>query len=281
METLSIQHWLMQARQSLINVDYPELEARLILGKVLRRDKAWLMAHSEVYLTSDQTFLASQLLAARISGQPLPYVLGEWEFYGIPFYVNEHTLIPRPETELLVETALVFLNFQSEVSSIADVGTGSGCIAISIANNYPNCHIIASDISLQALKVARQNCLRHDMGDRVSLVNLDLLRGLTTKFHLICANLPYIPSTTLEKLKVKQHEPVTALDGGKDGLDFIRTLLRDSRDHLHPGGMLLAEIEYTQETPVLSLAQAYFPDSGIQIKKDLSGLPRLLVINYR
>lgn len=279
METLSIQHWLMQARQSLTNVDYPELEARLILGKVLGRGKPWLMAHSEVFLTSDQTVSAAQMLAARLKGLPLPYLLGEWEFYGLPFYVNEYTLIPRPETELLVETALAFLNHCSEVSSIADVGTGSGCIAISITQNYRNCQITASDISFQALKVARQNCQRHDVAEWVSLVNLDLLQGLRTKFHLICANLPYIPSATLEGLEVKKHEPVTALDGGHDGLDFIRTLLRESRDHLHPGGMLLAEIEYTQEAPVLSLAQSYFPEYGIQIKKDLSGLPRLLVIN--
>lgn len=281
METLSIQHWLMQARHSLKYVDYPELEARLLLGKALEKGRPWIIAHSEATLTPDKQSSADQLLAARLSGRPLPYVLGEWEFYGLPFYINEHTLIPRPETELLVESALAFLKNRSEASMVADVGTGSGCIAVSIARNNTNCMITATDISFQALEVSKENCQRHTVDDRVMLVNLDLLRGLRTRFHLICANLPYIPSTTLEGLDVKEHEPVRALDGGKDGLDFIRTLLSESRDCLHPGGMLLAEIEYTQEASALSLAQAYFPESGIQIKKDLSGHPRLLVINYR
>jgi len=281
METLSIQHWLMQARHSLKNIDYPELEARLILGKALEKDNPWLIAHSEVRLNYDQQASADQLLRARLGGQPLPYTLGEWEFYGLSFYVNKHALIPRPETELLVETALAFLKKRDDVSMVADVGTGSGCIAVSIAQNYANCLITASDISFHALKVTQKNCQRHTVDDRVMLMNMDLLSGLRTKFHLICANLPYIPSTTLEGLDVKKHEPVRALDGGQDGLDFIRTILSESRDCLHPGGMLLVEIEYTQEAPVLRLAQAFFPESGIQIKKDLSGHPRLLVINYR
>ena len=257
MEVNSIQHWLMQARKSLETVEYPELEARLILGKAIGRDKTWLAAHPESTLSSEILTAVDQLLQTRLSGKPLPYILTEWEFFGLSFFVNEHVLIPRPETELLVEEALAFLKKQKGYCKAADIGTGSGCIAVSIAKYHPGVTITAADISHDALQTAKNNCARHAVLDRVHLVHMNLMAGLNTRFHLICANLPYIPSKTLDNLPVKNHEPILALDGGVDGLDYIKTLLMQARDKLHPEGQLLAEIEYTQEKAVMSLANTF------------------------
>ena len=161
-------------------------------------------------------------LARLESGQPLPYVLGAWEFYGLTFELTPDVLIPRPETELLVEQALEWLADRPAPLLAADVGTGSGCIAISLAVHAPQLRLLASDLSWPALQVARSNLARHRVEGQISLLQCDLLPPLSLPFDLLVANLPYIPSPVLPGLKLSLSEPPLALDGGLDGLDFIR-----------------------------------------------------------
>ncbi len=215
-------------------------------------------------------------------GTPLPYVLGEWEFFGLSFKVNPHVLIPRPETELLVEEAIKKSQLpKSQLPitnySIADVGTGSGIIAITLAKKLSGAEIFATDVSEEALKVAKENAQRHNVSDRITFVHGDLLEGIG-KVNMICANLPYIPTQELETLEVIKHEPRLALDGGEDGLRIVERLLDTARDHLLPRGILLAEIAANEGGAALGLARKVFSSATLEVKKDLAQLDRLLVI---
>jgi release factor glutamine methyltransferase len=212
------------------------------------------------------------------SGEPLLYILGRKEFFGLEFLVNSSTLIPRPETELLVEHALLWLKENPDRLTAADAGTGSGCIAVSLAVHCPGLQVLAGDLSWEALQVARQNVLRHDVSSRVRLVQADLLPAAAHKIDLICANLPYIPTQTLHHLDVYGKEPDLALDGGPDGLDVIRRLVEQSRRILAPGGLLLLEIEASQGDAAVKLAAENYPTAKIRLQTDLAGNDRLLII---
>lgn len=212
------------------------------------------------------------------AGVPLPYVIGEWEFFGLPFKVNPEVLIPRPETELLVETALKWLNAHPERRRAAEVGTGSGCIAISLAVTIPDLKITATDISRDAAATARKNASIHQVQSRVRILEINLLDGLDGPFDLICANLPYIPRETLRSLTIFEREPTLALDGGENGLEIIAALLEQATDKLAKGGLALLEIESGQGEQATSLAAGLFPKAEIKVLPDLAGHPRLLVI---
>jgi release factor glutamine methyltransferase len=211
-------------------------------------------------------------------------VLGHWEFFGLRFDVTPDVLIPRPETELLVEKAVAWLQRASHRRTIADVGTGSGVIAVSMAVNLPDARVLATDISLPALKVARGNALKFHVADRVDFLQCDLLPPhidpLSTELHfdLICANLPYIPTGTLQNLPVFGREPTLALDGGPDGLDPIRRLLEIGPEWLAPNGMMLLEVEATRGIQALNLACDLFSEATIHLHQDLAGQHRLLQI---
>ncbi|MCX8024519.1 MAG: peptide chain release factor N(5)-glutamine methyltransferase, partial [Thermanaerothrix sp.] len=187
-------------------------------------------------------------------------------------------LIPRPENEVLVEYALRWLHENPSRRMAIDVGTGSGCIAISLAHHIPDLKVLALDRSRAALRVARENVIHHNLVNRVRLVQSDLLSPIGLITDLICANLPYIPSPRLPALKVAQFEPLEALDGGPEGLDFIRCLLEQAPSRLSTGGLLLVEIDASQADRLPSLARSFFPHARIEIHPDLAGLPRLLVI---
>jgi release factor glutamine methyltransferase len=193
-------------------------------------------------------------------------------------------LIPRPETELLVERAIAWLGESPVRRTIADVGSGSGAIAVSIALHVPDAHIVATDLSRAALMVARRNALKFDLTDRIDFVQCDLLpahpESLATELHfdLICANLPYIPTETLHDLPVFGREPALALDGGRDGLGVIRRLLEVGAEWLAPNGLLLLEIESTRGIQALNLAFDLFSQAAIRLHQDLAGHDRLLEI---
>ena len=187
-------------------------------------------------------------------------------------------LIPRPETELLVEFALAWLKSHPARNIVADIGTGSGCIAISLAVNAPCTKVLALDRSYQALAVAKFNSNQHKVVDRIQFVQSDLLSAISTRFDLICANLPYISTATLSQLDVARHEPLIALDGGLDGLRQVESLLVQARKRITPGGLILLEIESTQGKSALALAQSQFSGSLIQVHPDLAGHPRLLSV---
>ena len=272
----------------------PELDARVLLANILDKPRSLVEAHLETHLTRPQLAALKKAVSRLEAGEPFPYVLGHWEFFGLDFELSPHVLIPRPETELMAERAIKWLNAAPERRTVADVGTGSGCIAISIAKHIYDAKIIATDISRPALEVARRNACKHSVVKRIDFVQCDLLpphppgpRGgagtgdsLPTDLHfdLICANLPYIPSQTLRELPIYGREPTLALDGGADGLAILRRLLRIAPTWLAPNGMILLEIEASQGMPAVSLAYDAFDSAEIHLHKDLAGRDRLVEI---
>jgi release factor glutamine methyltransferase len=254
----------------------PGLDAQVLLSHILKKPRAWILAHPDQPISPDQQKQIENAVERLESGLPLPYLLGRWEFYGLEFEVNEATLIPRPETELLVEEALKWLRDRPGPRFAAEVGTGSGCIAIALAVHAPTLQVAASDISMPALEVAAANARRHLVAEQVLFVQTDLLPETHRKFDLICANLPYIPSASLVDLKVYAHEPALALDGGPSGLALIRRLLAEAPGRIVSGGLLLLEIEASQGKEAADLARQSFPKALIEVLPDLAGRDRLL-----
>jgi len=279
-QTITINTALSSARQRLADIsETAALDARVLLAHLLNKDKSWLLAHPEAPLSRSQAAALNNAVKLLQSGAPLPYLLGEWEFFGLSFVVTPDVLIPRPETELLVETALDWIKESGNPVKAAEAGTGSGCIAVSLAVNAANLHLTATDISPKAIEIAQRNADRHHVSNQISFLENDLLLGLTGPYELICANLPYIPTETLGNLDVSRHEPETAMDGGEDGLDHIRRLLPQAANLLSEEGLLLMEIEADQGKAVKRLAAEAFPEAGIQVKSDLANKDRLLVVH--
>jgi release factor glutamine methyltransferase len=264
--------------------DTPALDASVLIAHLITKPRTWVMAHPELALTAEQQKELDDSLARLERGESFPYVLGHWEFFGLDFNVTPDVLIPRPETELLVEKAIAWLQESPVRRTIADVGTGSGAIAVSIAVNVPEARVLATDLSHKALEVAQKNAIKFDVIDRIDFVQCDLLpspiESLPTELHfdLICANLPYIPTSTLHKLPIFGREPTLALDGGADGLDPIRRLLNIAPNWLAPNGMILLEIESTRGIQALNLACDMFSEARIHLHQDLAGQDRLLEI---
>ena len=259
------------------NSDTPGLDAQVVLARVMDRPCSWVMAHPETPLTRKRTAALKTLVARLDSGDPLPYILGRWEFFGLEFEVTPDVLIPRPETELLVERAIVWLQAHPDHRHAADVGTGSGCIGIALAANVPDLQVMASDISSVAVKMAWRNAVKNGVGQRMEVLCCDLFPP-EDEFDLIVANLPYIPTKTLRRLPIYGREPTVALDGGMDGLDLIRRLLTAVPDRLGPGGLLLMEIEASEGPAALSLACDIFTEAEIHLHKDLAGRDRILEV---
>lgn len=230
----------------------------------------------------DQILALSHLIQRRIGHEPTAYITGHKEFFGIDFEVSPSTLIPRPDTELLVETAIGLANTAFPQSClIADVGTGCGAIAIALAQHLPQANIYATDISDTALEVALSNCHKHRVSDRVTLILGDLLDSLPEPVHLIIANLPYIRDSELPNmpLEISLFEPRMALAGGADGLIQIERLLSQASSKLLSGGAILLEVGYDQGPPVKALAQNCFPLSKVSVVTDLSGNDRVVTIS--
>jgi len=274
--------WLADARARLLPIsEQPALEAQVLLAHVLDKPRAWVIAHPEVTLSADQANSFSYILERLMGGEPLPYLLGHWEFFGLSFRVTPDVLIPRSETELLVEKGLAWLRAHPSNRLAVDVGTGSGCIAVSLAHLVDDLQVVALDLSWPALQIAQQNTYDHQVQDRVHLVQTSLLTSLVGKFNLVCANLPYIPSSTLAELEVSRHEPRQALDGGPDGTIYISSLLKDAPRWLAPGALLLLEIEAEQGERVPQIARQFLPNAEIQLFHDPSGHPRLVQVENK
>lgn len=270
---------LTKGKQSLVGAsDSPSLDAQVLLAHIIDRNRAWLLAHPEEILTQKRLIEYHDGLTRLKQGEPLPYLLGEWEFYGLSFVVKQGVLIPRPETEMLIETAINWLQTKEKDRSMVDIGTGSGIIPISIARHHANVLISAIEISPTALEIAKKNADRHCVSDRIDFYQNDLLSNIEMNFDLIIANLPYIPTKTLKDLEVYKFEPSLALDGGNDGLTLIRRLLEQAPQRLNPGGLILLEIEYRQGKEVKKLALNAFPKANITVQADLAGHDRLVLI---
>jgi release factor glutamine methyltransferase len=264
--------------------DTPALDASVLLAHIVDKPRTWVLAHPEFTLTAEQQKQLNESLARLESGEPFPYVLGHWEFFGLDFLVTPDVLIPRPETEMLVEKAIAWLQESPVRRTVADIGTGSGVIAVSLAANIPDARILATDISTKALAIAKRNAQKMDVADRIDFVQCDLLPATAERLameehlDLICANLPYIPTETLYTLPIYGHEPTVALDGGVDGLDLIHRLLHIAPQWLAPNSLILLEIEATRGLQALSLAYDSFSEADIRLHQDLSGNDRMLEI---
>ena len=264
--------------------DTPALDASVLIAHIIGQPRTWVLAHPELTLTSEQEKRLDDSLEQLERGEPFPYVLGHWEFFGLDLNVTPDVLIPRPETELLVEKALAWLQESPARRTVADVGTGSGAIAISIAVNVPDAHILATDISHAALEVAKGNASKYKVTQQIDFVQCDLLPPhhdplpIEAHFDLVCANLPYIPTEALHGLPIYGREPTLALDGGEDGLDLFRRLMRITPEWLAPNGLILLEVEATRGVQTLNLARDLFSQAEIHLHQDLTGRDRLLEI---
>ena len=281
----TIREALVYARARLsIRTDEAPIEAEVLLGHVLGQGRAFLHAHPERRLTEDESAALQRLIERRLRGEPLAYLVGRREFYGLDFLVDPRVLIPRPETELLVERALALAEGPPPVGPrwlVADVGTGSGAIAVSVAYHRPQALVYAVDLSAAALEVAALNTQRHGVADRVVLLRGDLLEPLPEPVHLALANLPYIGEESWAALpeEIAGHEPRSALWGGRDGLDFYRRLLGQAPARLLPQGRLVLEVDPAQVAPLRALAaQALGPKAGFRVWQDYAGRDRAVEI---
>jgi release factor glutamine methyltransferase len=274
---MSRQQALSRARSTLAqgNIEDAPLEGELLLRHVLGISRTQLYLDLDLELNPSHEEAFRQLIERRLSGEPAAYIIGRSEFYGLDFYVDPRVLIPRPESELLVERT-VALAQNHPLSTIAEVGTGSGAIAISLALELPRAKIYATDISAPALEVARVNCQRHGVIDRVCLLHGDMLDSLPEPVDLIIANLPYVRKSELSGVKF---EPRLALDGGSDGMEKIRQLCRQAGGKLRPGGCLLLEIGEGQGVAVTTLLNRLFPRAKIEVIPDLSGIERVVSLS--
>jgi len=264
--------------------DTPALDASVLMAHILKKPRTWVMAHPDLTLTTEQQQQLDDSLARLERGESFPYVLGHWEFFGLEFDLTPDVLIPRPETELLVEKAVAWLQQSSSPKTIADVGTGSGAIAVSIAVNVPDVQVFATDISSRALEVGRRNARKFNVEKQIEFIHCDLFPEKSsfvnpqTSFDLITANLPYIPTNTLHNLPIFDREPTIALDGGSDGLDLYRRLFSLVPGWLTSNGKMLIEIEATQGIKVLGMANETFTGAKIYLHTDLAGRDRLLEV---
>jgi release factor glutamine methyltransferase len=259
-------------------VEQPAEMLLVLLSHILGRDKTWVLAHPDQPIAENSQHALEAAWSRLSDGEPLAYITGTQAFFGLDFIVTPHVLIPRPETEILVETSILWLSEHPNARKAVDIGTGSGCIAVSLAKTFDDLQILATDISPDALHVAHQNALRHAVTRQIRFLSSDLLAGINESFDLVCANLPYIPSSKLPEVNSIAFEPNLALDGGDTGLHHISKLLEQLPSKLNTPGCCLLEIEETLGQEVLTLARNNFPHSEVSLKQDLAGKDRLLVI---
>jgi release factor glutamine methyltransferase len=258
--------------------DSADSDARRLAAEAVGESVTWVLAHPEANLSDAQVAWLDQALARCARGEPLAYVLGWWEFYGRRFHVSPDVLIPRPETELLVQQVLEYLRSNPAASNVVDVGTGSGCIAVTLAAEVPRLRVLAVDISRPALEIGRTNARTHEVAERIRWVQADLLTAFRTECDVVVANLPYIPRPRLAQLEVARHEPLPALDGGEDGLSALRRLVSGLAGVLRPGGFVAMEIDEGQGNVLKSLLASAFPRAEIRIGTDLSGFERFVTL---
>lgn len=286
----SLAEALAAAETALRGSDAPSLTAQVLLARVLDLTRTQVLARPEQPLAPEPHSRFAGLVARAAAGEPLAYLTGQREFCGLEFWVNRHVLVPRPETELLVELARAL-----RPARLVDVGAGSGCLAITLALLLPEAAVTAVDISPEALELARLNAARHHVAERITFTHSDLLAAwlpptdpfatwppahrAPPSFDLIVANLPYIDTDELRRLSVARHEPWLALDGGPGGLVLVQRLLRQAPRCLARGGRLLLEIGATQGPAAVALARAAFPRAVVALHQDLAGLDRVVSVS--
>ena len=281
--SLSIAEVILEASQILRKAGVPEprREAGSLLAFVSGRDRTFLIAHAEHVLSQSELNDFRQVVERRATGEPQQYITGVQDFFNREFKVTPDVLIPRPETELLVEAALKVIEPERE-ANVCDVGTGSGCIAVSLLCERRLARVTALDISESALAIAKLNAQAYDVTDRITLLVSDCFDSVpsVSRFDLVVTNPPYVSAGALSGLQreVKDHEPLVALSPGDDGLVVIRRLLGDAPRFLKPGGHLIMEIGFDQSEKLRTMIQ---PDVWqlIDILPDLQGIPRIAVLS--
>ena len=284
---ISIAKAILQASHDLRKAGVPEArrEAGSLMGHALQQDRSFVLAHADDSITPDEEQRFREYLEGRMKGQPLQYITGRQEFFGLEFEVNSDVLIPRPETELLIETALKLSTGLDRAPLICDVGTGCGCIAITLLHElrqFPDSRATAIDVSQAALAVARRNAARHGVSERIDFVVSDCFAGLdarVSQFDLMVSNPPYVRADAIADLQreVRDFEPRMALEAGVDGLSVVRRLLRDAGDFLKTGGHLLFEIGFDQSAAVSQMVDRNTWNL-LDIYKDLQGIPRIVAL---
>lgn len=260
----------------LSNIDAPVITAGAILCNILGCERTYLYTHDDYILSKDEYERYCDALKRRIEGEPLQYIIGSQEFMSLDFIVSPDVLIPRQDTEILVEYIIEFVSQKDKVS-ILDIGTGSGCIAISLAHYIKNSRVVAVDISKGALKIARKNAQNCGVEERIVFIESNLFENVPIqKFDIIVSNPPYIPNQVIAGLdrQVKDFEPKIALDGGEDGLDFYRRIVKESVDFLKPKGLLAFEVGFDQAQEVAKIMESSYRD--IKLQKDLAGIERVV-----
>ncbi|MBI2853757.1 MAG: peptide chain release factor N(5)-glutamine methyltransferase [Chloroflexi bacterium] len=282
--TVSQARCVVSSTLSSYGVAEPLMEADLLLCYVLGTTRLSLHLEPDRSLTEGQYRTLTAFVERRSVREPLAYILGECEFYGMSFHVDQRVLIPRPETETLVEKAVEVARAlavrQGHPPVIADVGTGSGCIAIALAVQCPESRVFAADVSMDALEVAGVNCRKHGVEARVEIVHGDLLQALPCAVDIMVANLPYIQRGEISHLapEVSRFEPFLALDGGDSGLEHVSRLLAQSASWLRPRGTMLLEVGCGQAPGVMSLAAESLPGCHVSSCLDLGGIERVVVV---
>ncbi len=288
-------HWASQQLRG-SGIDSYARDARILLRHVLGCSEEDLAGGRADLLAADHVATLQGLILRRQQGEPVAYIIGKKEFMGLEFAVDRRVLIPRPETELLVEKALDLFGYESSIGRhslsppicqgvshplIADIGTGSGAVAVSIAKALPQATVYATDVSAEALAVARRNSVLHGVAKRVSLRQGNYLKALPGPVHVIVCNPPYIPLNDILGLDrdVRDYEPRLALSGGEDGLDAYRALFPELSTYLLPGGHALFEIGFDMAERLTTLAAQHLPDARVDVYQDLAGFDRILCIS--
>jgi release factor glutamine methyltransferase len=271
--------------QAGISAHLAALDAEVLARRVLGWDQARFLVDRDEPASSAFLLNYEHYVARRIRREPVSYIIGTREFWSLDFEVTPDVLIPRPETELIVEEALEIMKRERESSRslfpvLIDVGTGSGVLAVVLAREFPSARVIATDVSARALAVARRNAARHGVADRITFVETSFLDGLEELADLIVSNPPYVPSASAPALtpEVRDYEPGVAVFGGDDGLEILRRVCEDSVERLVPGGWLIVEFGYGQDDAVRSLAEASPALSLVKIRGDLQDIPRTAVM---
>jgi release factor glutamine methyltransferase len=282
----SLRNVIQETHRTLESAGIPDarLEAEVMVMDVMRMPRQSIFAEQESQVSEQQQQSLNAIVERRLTREPLAYILNYREFYGVNLLVNPDVLIPRPETETMVEHALfmALMGMESRELVIADIGTGTGAIAINLAIHLPAARIYATDAYDATLDVAAYNIRMHNVTDRITLLKGDLLEPLPEPVDVIAANLPYLPTDRIPTLQPEvQWEPIAALDGGPGGIDLIGRLLKQAAagDRIKPHGVILLELDPEQIPEARLLATNGFPDAEITVEPDLAGLDRLLVVS--
>ena len=262
------------------NITTARLDAQVILAHVLGVERSWLFAHYEQVLSPEEADRYTELVVRRTAHEPVAYLVNRREFYGIDLYVDCRVLIPRPETEMLVDQVLTEATIREpQQLVVVDVGAGSGAISIAVAANAPNTRLYALDVSADALEVARRNVETHELAERIRLIHSDLLKRLPERADIVVANLPYVTRHDYRTLEpdVREYEPRLALEAGAQGLDVIARLLPQLPKHCNAGCLVVLEIGYNQGDAVLRLVEKKLPQATqLELQRDYQGHDRIV-----